>query len=90
MTIQEYTPISSMQRDYLATLRKTELGPVILAQYSKPVAVLLSTKDYEKLVADAQDAKRLRRWQRANEAAKLMDTGDYVELSPTEILALGE
>ncbi len=90
MAIQEYTPISTLQRDYLATIRKTERGPVILSQHSKPIAILLSTADYEKLVADAQDAQRLRRWQRAGDIAKRMDTGDYTELSPDEILALGE
>ena len=90
MHVPQVLPISTLQRTYNAVVRKLPNGPVFLSQHSKPVAVMLSPTDYEKLVTDAEDAGRLRRWQRAGEIAKRMDTGDYIELSPTEIIALGE
>lgn len=89
MSIPVYTPVTELQAKYKETILKTKDGPVILSQYSKPIAVLLSTDAYEKLVADAQEAKRLRRWQKAEEAAARMAAGDYIEMKPNEILALG-
>lgn len=88
MAISQIAPVTQLIRDHLSVLNRLVDGPVVLAQRSKPAAVLLSVNDYEKLLADSEDAKRFRRTIKSDQAFKEMNAGNYVELSPDEILAL--
>jgi prevent-host-death family protein len=88
MTIQNFTPVTTLQRNYVSAIKDTENGPVILSQHSKPVAVLLSVSTYEQLIADAEEGKRARREQKADQVAVRMDAGDYTEFSPEELAEL--
>jgi PHD/YefM family antitoxin component YafN of YafNO toxin-antitoxin module len=88
MAIAQITPVTQLIRDHLSVLSKLINGPVVLAQRSKPTAVLLSVNDYEKLLADSESAKHYRRLIAADQARVEMNTGNYVELSPAEILAV--
>lgn len=81
MVIPEYTPISTLQKNYVGIVKKTEFGPVILAQYSKPVAVLLSPVDYERLAGMEVELQRLQRIVTADKHFSEMRAGDYVDMT---------
>ncbi|MDQ3250143.1 MAG: type II toxin-antitoxin system Phd/YefM family antitoxin [Chloroflexota bacterium] len=85
MLVSQFTPVTHLIRDHLSVLGKLINGPVVLAQRSKPTAVLLSVNDYEKLVADSEAGRRYLRMIAADQAR---EAGDFVELTPAEILAL--
>ena len=78
MVIPEYTPISALQRNYSAVIQKLEDGPVILAQHSRPIAVVLSTGQYERMETEL---KRLRRIVQADEDFAEMRAGNYTNLN---------
>lgn len=88
MNTPQIEPVTTLARDHKSVFAKLGAGPVFLAQRSKSAAVLLSIGDYEKLVADAESAKRFRRLIKADQAFIEMNAGNYVELAPDEILAL--
>ncbi|MDQ3248906.1 MAG: type II toxin-antitoxin system Phd/YefM family antitoxin, partial [Chloroflexota bacterium] len=67
MHIPQLMPISTMQRNYSAVVRNLLTGPVILSQYSKPVAVMLSPDDYERLASAEVEMKRLQRMIRSDQ-----------------------
>jgi len=64
-------------------------GSVFISTRSKPMAVVLSISDYERIAAKLAELKRYRRMIEADQAGAEMQAGTYVELSPAEILALG-
>lgn len=88
MNTPQIEPVTTLARDHKSVFAKLDIGPVFLAHRSKSAAVLLSISDYEKLLVDAEDAKRFRRMLKADQAIAEMNAGNYVELSPDEILAL--
>ncbi len=87
MLVSQFIPVTHLIRDHLSVLGKLSNGPVVLAQRSKPTAVLLSVDDYEKLVSDSEAGKRYLRMIAADQA---LAAGDFVELSAAEIIALGQ
>lgn len=81
---------STLSRNHMAVFNKLVNGPVYIANRSHKAAVILSVSDYENLLSEAQEAKRLRRMYRADQASAEMAAGHYVSFTPDQILALGE
>jgi prevent-host-death family protein len=81
MIFPEYTPVSQIQKNYGSVLKKTELGPVILAHYSKPVAVIMSASDYERFAGMEVELKRLQRIVKADRDFAEMRQGKYTLLT---------
>lgn len=81
---------STLSRNHTAVFRKLVNGPVYIANRSHKAAVILSVEDYETLVSDQAELKRLRRMQRAEQAATEMAAGHYTSFTPEQIMALGE
>ena len=79
MVIPQIMPISTLQRTYNAVVRNLANGPIFLAQYSKPIAVMLSTSDYERLAGMEAEVKRLQRIVLADQDFAEMRQGRYVE-----------
>ena len=73
-TVQQVVPISEMKIDQGAVLAKLDRAPVVLAQRSKPRAVLVSVDQWDAL------AKELRRL-RAREVAAMR--AKEIEADPT-------
>ncbi|MEZ4727840.1 MAG: type II toxin-antitoxin system prevent-host-death family antitoxin [Caldilineaceae bacterium] len=88
--VQQIEPISTMQLRPAEVLAKLENGPVILAQRSKPVAVVVSVALWDRIAAYVEDLED------ALDAAKAeleLANGEdeTVTLTETEIQAwLGE
>jgi PHD/YefM family antitoxin component YafN of YafNO toxin-antitoxin module len=59
MNIPQIEPITTMAKDHKAVLAMLHSGPVILAQRSRPAAVLLSISDYEKMMTRLQHLELL-------------------------------
>jgi len=49
MGITQVEPVSQLQRGYQSVLDKLPKGPVILSNYGKATAVLLSVDDYDSM-----------------------------------------
>src|SRR4051812_8427729 len=79
MVIPKFTPISTLQRDYNAVVRKLDKGPVILSQYTKPVAVVMSPAQYEHLTGLEVELKRLQRIIQYDQDFAEMRQGKYTE-----------
>ena len=82
MYTPQIMPISALQRNYAAVVRQLPAGPVFLSQYSKPVAVMLSPAEYERLAAAEAEVKRLQRMIRSDKEFAEMLAGDYTEYVP--------
>lgn len=81
---------STLSRNHMAVFNKLVNGPVYIANRSHKAAVILSVSDYENLLADAEEAKKLRRWYQADQASQEMDAGHFTSFTPDQILAMGE
>jgi prevent-host-death family protein len=77
MSIPQIMPISTMQRNYSAVVRQLPDGPVFLSQHSKPIAVMLSTSDYETM---SDELKRLRRIIQGDQELAAIRAGNFTEL----------
>ena len=66
MRIPQIEPITTMAKNHKAVLTMLANGPVILAQRSRPAAVLLSVNDYDKLI------KRLEQFELLAEAKRVL------------------
>lgn len=53
--VQQFEPITHMQTKPSEVLAKLEAGPVILAQRSKPAAVLVSVAQWDRLIERLED-----------------------------------
>jgi len=82
MVMPQLMPISTMQRNYSAIVRKLPTGPVFLSQHSKPVAVVLSPGEFERLINADEEMKRLQRIISSDKEFAEMLAGDYTELIP--------
>jgi PHD/YefM family antitoxin component YafN of YafNO toxin-antitoxin module len=82
MYTPQVMPISTMQRNYSAVVRQLPAGPVFLSQYAKPIAVMLSPAEYERLAAAEAEMKQLKRNLRADKEFAEMLAGDYTEYVP--------
>lgn len=81
---------TTLARDHKAVFDKLVNGPVFLSTRSKPMAVVLSVSDYERIATELEELKRFRRIIQADRSFAEMSAGSYVELSPNEIIALGK
>jgi hypothetical protein len=73
--IPQFEPITTLKKNHLAILKKLSNGPVFLSQRSKMAAVLLSTRDFDALM---KDATQYRRMILADQHSQEMDAGQYV------------
>lgn len=80
MHVPQLLPISTLQRTYTAVVSKLPNGPVFLSQKSKPIAVMLSTQDYERLATAEEELKRLRRIVQYDQQFADMRAGNYTNL----------
>lgn len=81
MNAPQITPVTALQRSYSDVLKKLINGPVFLAQRSSPVAAMMSIGDYEKLLEDAAELKRLRRIILMDQDFAEMRAGNYTTLT---------
>jgi len=79
MNSPQITPVTALQRSYSAVLKQLVNGPVFLAQRSSPVAAMLSIGDYERLLSDAKEGKRLQRLEKYRHDFEAMRNGKYTE-----------
>ena len=68
MITPQIEPVTEMARNHKELLKKVASGPVILANRSRKTAVVLSINDFETLVADQVELKRLQRIVKADQA----------------------
>jgi prevent-host-death family protein len=80
-------PITKLQRNYSAIIRQLPTGPVFLSQHAKPVAVVLSPADYERLAGAEKEMHRLRRIVAIDAQFAAMDAGDFTVLTPDKPVA---
>jgi hypothetical protein len=73
--LPQLEPITTLKKNHLTILKKLINGPVFLSQRSKMAAVLLSTREFESLM---KDATQYRRMMLADQHAREMDAGQYV------------
>lgn len=66
MSVPQIEPITTMAKNHKTVLNMLANGPVILAQRSRPAAVLLSVSDYDKLI------KRLEQFELLAEARRVL------------------
>ena len=76
MTTQ-VVPISDFHIRQADVLTKLDNGPVILAQRSRPAAILVSVIEWDKMVAEL---KRLRKYADAFRQFQEISDGNYVDL----------
>jgi PHD/YefM family antitoxin component YafN of YafNO toxin-antitoxin module len=81
MNVPQIEPVTGLSRDYKTIFAKLATGPVFLAQRSKPAAVLLSVRDYEKMV------ERLKRLEMLVEAKQILAE---MERDPSKVVSLDE
>ena len=80
MHVPQFLPVSTLQRTYNAVVSKLANGPVFLSQKSKPIAVMLSTNDYERLAQAEVELKRLKRLAKYDRDFAEMRAGNYTDL----------
>lgn len=73
--IPQIEPIRTLKNNHLSVLKKLTNGPVFLSQRSKMAAVLLSTHEFEALM---KDATQYRRMLLADQHSQEMDEGQFV------------
>ena len=73
--LPQMEPITTFKKNHLTVLKKLSKGPVFLSQRSKMAAVLLSTSEFEALM---KDAAQYRRMVLADQHSQEMDQGRYV------------
>jgi prevent-host-death family protein len=73
--IPQMEPLTTLRKNHLHVLKKLGNGPVFLSQRSKMAAVLLSTQEFESLM---KDAAQYRRMLLADQHAQEMDAGQIV------------
>lgn len=77
--IPQIEPITSMTRDHKSVLSKLKAGPVFLAQRSSPAAVLLSVRDYERLMLAESELQHIKRMMTADSDFAAMRQGAFFE-----------
>jgi PHD/YefM family antitoxin component YafN of YafNO toxin-antitoxin module len=70
---------TTLARNHKVVFDKLVNGPVFLANRSKPVAAVLSIGDYDQLVNDANEGKRLQRIAQYDQTFAEMRQGKYTE-----------
>ena len=73
--LPQMEPITTLKKNYLTILKKLSNGPVFLSQRSKMAAVLVSTNEFEALM---KDATQYRRMLLADQHSQEMDEGQFV------------
>ena len=73
--LPQMEPITTLKKNYLSILKKLSNGPVFLSQRSKMAAVLVSTNEFEALM---KDATQYRRMLLADQHSQEMDEGQFV------------
>jgi prevent-host-death family protein len=79
MQLPQLLPITTLQRNYSAIVRKLPTGPVFLSQHAKHIAVVLSPADYERLASAEVELHRLQRMAQADQDFAEMRNGKYTE-----------
>jgi prevent-host-death family protein len=74
--VQQIVPISDMKLKHAQVLGLLSKGPVVLAQRSKPAAVLVSVAQWD---AQADELARLRRIVEYDRQFAEMDAGNFVK-----------
>lgn len=77
-TVQQIVPISDLKLHHARVLGMLGKGPVVLAQRSKPRAVLVSVEEWDRR---AEELKRLRRMAKADQALAEMRAGNYIDVT---------
>ncbi|MEZ4708496.1 MAG: type II toxin-antitoxin system prevent-host-death family antitoxin [Caldilineaceae bacterium] len=85
MNLPQIEPVATLSKDYKALFAKLTKGPIFLAQHSKPAAVLLSIRDYEKMV---NRLNRLDAIQEAKLALERIERGELKTISHDELMSL--
>lgn len=74
-TIPRIAPVSDLRAKHKEMFDSLSDGPIVLAQRSKPAAVLVSVDEWD---STAEELKRLRRIIKADAALRRMEAGDFV------------
>lgn len=78
-TVQQIVPISDMKLKHGTVLSLLKKGPVVLAQRSRPAAVLVSVKEWDETAKELARLRRLRLDMLERRSLE-MQAGDYVDL----------
>jgi prevent-host-death family protein len=74
-TIPQIVPITDLRIKHAEVLRMLHKGPVILAQRSRPTAVLVSVEEWDR---QADELKRLKRILMSDQYLAEMRQGNYL------------
>jgi prevent-host-death family protein len=74
-------PVSNLQRNTPAILRKLDKGPVFLSQRGTLAAAIVSIAEWDQI---AHELKRLRRALEMDRQLAQMRAGDYVDFDVTQ------
>lgn len=85
MIMPQIEPVTRLSKDYKSVFAKLLKGPVFLAQRSKPAAVLLSIREYEKMV---EQIKRYEGITEAKKAIARIDNGQAETISHDDLMQL--
>lgn len=76
MRVPQMEPITNLQRAYQAVLAKLASGPVVLSNYGRAAAVLVSVEEWDR---QADELDRLKRLVQADGDFAAMRAGQYTE-----------
>jgi PHD/YefM family antitoxin component YafN of YafNO toxin-antitoxin module len=75
--VPQIVPVSELRMQHVRVFSLLDRGPVILAQRSRPAAVLVSLNDWDRM---ADELSRLRRIIEGDRQFAEMRAGNYVDL----------
>lgn len=82
-------PISDLRKYQKKVLAQIKTSPVLLTNQGQGAGVLVSVEQWNNISNQLTEAQQLKRNVAAEKAFERMAAGDYVEMTPAEIMALG-
>lgn len=82
-------PISDLRKYQKKVLAQIQTAPVLLTNQGQGAGVLVSVEQWNAISNQLIEAEQLRRNIAAEKAFARMAAGDFVEMTPTEIMAIG-
>jgi len=83
-------PISDLRKYQKKVLAQIQTSPVILTNKGQGAGVLVSVEQWNAISSQLLEAQQIKRNLAAEKAFARMAAGDYVEMTPDQIMALGQ
>lgn len=82
--------ISDLRKGQAKILALLDSSSVLLTHNGQAAGVLIHVDEWNKIVSELDEAKLLKRNIKAAQALARINAGDYVVMTPAEILAMGQ